>query len=249
MNNLLINSVQAMPDGGLIRIIINQIEVSDDFTLPLENGKYIKISVIDEGVGILKENQNRIFEPYFTTKSTGSGLGLAASYSIIQQHNGYIDFTSQAGNGTSFYVYIPVSSKSIEDVPPSGKIVENFRGKLLLLDDDPTIQRTLSLILMKLGFQVEIAKDGHEAISKYSKAFKSNNQFTLVIMDLTIPGGMGGKEAIEKLKELDSDVKAIVSSGYSNDPIMANYKKYGFCGVLSKPYTVNQLKTLLQQLL
>jgi len=143
---------------------------------------------------------------------------------------------------------LPASSKSVQEPTKHEENASKFKGNLLLLDDDPIIQRTLSIILTRLGFKVEISQDGEEAIRKYLKAINNNKKFSLVIMDLTIPGGMGGKEAIKKILKIDPSVKAIVSSGYSNDPIMTNYKEYGFIGVLSKPYTVNQLKELLQKL-
>ncbi len=240
MNNLLINAWQSMPDGGTIvvkcqNIILNK----NDFLL--EEGKYIMISVQDQGVGIPPENLQRIFDPYFTTKEKGSGLGLASAYSIIKKHQGHITVTSELGKGTTFTVFLPALEEESAAEKHQDKDVILGTGKLLVMDDDEIVRQVLREMLISLGYQVEFSEDGAVAIELYKRAMESEMPFDLVIMDLTIPGGIGGKEAIKKLAAIDPHVRAIVSSGYSNDPVMANYKEYGFRGVIQKPYSIDEL--------
>lgn len=249
-HNLLINADHAMPEGGVIDIQAKNITSTDDETgvLPIP-GKYVKISVHDNGIGIPKEHLQRIFDPYFTTKQTGSGLGLTTVFSIIRKHDGMITVESEHGKGTTFHIYLPASSKEIishneiKATAPSGK------GKILVMDDDDMVRDVAGEILKSVGYKVEFAKDGAEAIELYQKARKSGESFDVVIMDLTIQGGMGGREAIKKLLTIDPQVKAVVSSGYSNDPIMANFKDYGFGAVISKPYNVIDLSKTLHKLI
>jgi PAS domain S-box-containing protein len=242
LNNILINSVQAMPDGGTIKININEQSIIDIDDLPLQLGTYLRIEIHDSGIGIPDEDQDRVFEPYFSTKKDGSGLGLATSYSIIMKHGGHITFSSRKNEGTTFFIYLPVATAKIssyeieedeEAIPTSGHI--------LIMDDNIEVQTVLSKMLKKFGFQVECAVDGKEAIEKY-QASLIKNKFDLIIMDLTVSGGMGGKEAMKQIYNLDPNVKAIVSSGYSQDLTMSNYKDHHFQGILTKPYTIGQLK-------
>lgn len=244
INNLIINARQAMPNGGVVTIdALNVIFESDNtkYGVLLKKGNYIKISIRDQGVGIPPENIQKIFDPYFTTKKTGSGLGLATSYSIIKNHEGAITVDSVLGKGTVFYIVLPASKNII----PVQKVQESrpapAHGKILIMDDEDIIVEMAETMLSELGYQVLTAKDGNEAIDLYMKHKKMGSPFDVVIMDLTIPGGLGGEEVIKRLKELDPDVKAVVSSGYSNDPIMANYKKFGFANVLTKPYQIREL--------
>jgi PAS domain S-box-containing protein len=251
IHNLVINAQQAMPQGGVIQIYGENVMISAEeagLGLPLPAGNYIKISLKDSGVGIPEEHLTKIFDPYFTTKEKGSGLGLTTVYSIIQKHKGYITAQSKLGAGTTFHLYLPASQKSIptenrvEENPPSGK------GKILIMDDENIVTEAVSQMLSYMGYQVEVAKDGSEAIQLYQKAKELGQPFQVTIMDLTVPGGMGGKEAIARLREIDPHVKAIVSSGYSNDPVMANFQQYGFSGVIAKPYRWEELSKLLQNL-
>ncbi|MBI5639385.1 MAG: PAS domain S-box protein [Nitrospirae bacterium] len=251
INNLVLNAVQAMPGGGTIRIGAENTALGESEIPQLNQGNYVKITIRDTGAGIPKEDLSRIFEPYFTTKHTGSGLGLATAYSILRSHNGIIDVESSTGAGATFYLYLPAllgaPETAVKAAPPSTN--SNGNAKILLMDDDGLIRVTASDMLKRLGYQVELAADGEEAIRLYREAKDTDEPFDAVIMDLTVPGGMGGAEAVKKLIEIDPEVKAIVSSGYSSDAIMANYKQYGFAGVLAKPYKRKDLGEALQNII
>ena len=250
ITNLVINAQEAMPEGGVININAGNTAVQDKSTLPLSEGRYVEIDIIDHGVGIKKGHLDRIFDPYFTTKQKGSGLGLATSYSIIKNHGGYITVESKVENGATFHIYLPASKKSVAvEKEAKAEVVTTGEGRILVMDDEETIREMLSKMLPLAGYKVILTEDGAEAIEQYAKAQKSGKPFGAVIMDLTIPGGMGGKEAIKKLLEIDPDAKVIVSSGYATDPIMSVYKKYGFSAVITKPYSVAQIEKVLQSLL
>ena len=246
INNLVINADQAMPKGGTIQVSAENITTGQEHSLPLTKGKYIKICIHDQGVGISKECLQKIFDPYFTTKGTGTGLGLAISYSIIKKHNGYITVESKEGAGATFCVYLPASEKSVLPKKQAEVKPSPGRGKVLLMDDDKNLKEMVGEMIAYIGYEVEFARNGQEAVELYEKAKKSGSPFDAVIMDLIIPGGMGGHEAARKLLEMDPKAKVIVSSGYSNDPIMSDFKHYGFCNVLAKPYEIKNLSTVLQ---
>jgi CheY-like chemotaxis protein len=249
-NNLVINANQAMPKGGIISMQAENVILDDrQSSLPLPNGEYVKIIIRDKGIGIPRNHIKKIFDPYFTTKQSGSGLGLTTTYSIISNHGGYIDVESEVGAGTTFYIYLPSSEETLAG--KKMKLDKTFRGegKILLMEDEDNIQKTVSKILKHIGYKVEIAQDGAEALELYKKAEESNQPFDVVMMDLTIRGGMGGKETIKKMLEINPKVKAIVSSGYSNDPIMADFKQYGFSGVITKPYEIEDLSELLYKVI
>lgn len=249
VNNMLINAVQAMPDGGTVQVRAMNIVVSDVEGLPLKSGKYVKISIVDEGTGIPQEHIDKIFDPYFTTKKRGSGLGLATCYSVIKKHDGYINVKSDVGVGTTFDLYLPVSGRTSQINSKDEKSVKKTKGKILIMDDEELIRDLASQILLVAGYDVVPAKDGTEAIAIFENALRSGEPFDAVIMDLTIPGGMGGKETIRRLLRIDPQVKAIVSSGYSNDPVMAEFAFYGFKGVLEKPYNAEDLSRTLNAIL
>ncbi|MGD2248133.1 MAG: ATP-binding protein [Candidatus Methanofastidiosia archaeon] len=244
INNLIINADQAMPGGGVIVIRAENVAISpgDDISLP--EGRYIKIKVEDQGIGIPRDHLQRIFEPYFTTKQKGSGLGLATSYSIVKNHDGIITVESKLGVGTTFYIYLPASEKEIQKKEEKLEKKKEKKGKILLMDDEESILEATSEVLNYLGYDVQVAKDGEKAVALYKKALEKN-PFDAVILDLTIKGNMDGRETIHALKTIDPQVKAIVSSGYSDDPVMANYSEYGFEGVVVKPYTIDELNTIL----
>jgi CheY-like chemotaxis protein len=249
IHNLVINAVQAMREGGSVKITAENIVVAAKNIMSLDHGDYIKISVKDDGIGIPKDHMKRIFDPYFTTKSEGSGLGLATTFSIIKYHNGHIDVTSEIGRGTTFTVYMPASKEKYPINVHERYKARKGEGKILLMDDEHSVRTTVCKMLQHLGYEVEIASNGDEAIAFYQKALKSVRPFHAVIMDLTIRGGMGGQETIHNLLKIDPYVKAIVSSGYFNDPIMSDYRKYGFCGVIPKPYEIEDLSALLRRII
>jgi len=249
LNNLVINAVQAMPDGGTVRVKAENVNLTGDQNIPLSNGRYVRISVADTGIGISKENQKKIFDPYFTTKSTGSGLGLSTAYSIIKGHGGYIEVEALADRGAVFRVLLPASAYSEPETVAEIKETSSRQGKILVMDDDKQILKTAQNMLKLIGYDVVLASDGEEALSIYKAALTAGQRFAAVIMDLTIPGGMGGQETLQHLLKLDPGVKAIVSSGYSNDMLMADYKKWGFRGMVPKPYTIEELNDVLRQVI
>ncbi|MBI3949910.1 MAG: PAS domain S-box protein [Acidobacteria bacterium] len=249
IQNLMINAKQAMPGGGVIHVRAENVTVRAEQGLPLKDGNYVKIAVEDQGVGIPKEHLPKIFDPYFTTKQEGSGLGLATTYSIIKKHGGHIRVESTLGKGSTFTVYLPASEEEIA-LEKKTELKNLFgEGKILLMDDEEGIRKGVGRMLEQLGYKVHFAQDGVEAVKHYNRAKECGYPFDGVILDLTIPGGMGGKEAIKKLIEVDPHVRAIASSGYSNDAIMANFRQYGFRGFISKPYKIQELSQTLDQLI
>jgi PAS domain S-box-containing protein len=244
VHNLLLNAVQSMPEGGTITLR------SEKIGAPLKTNRSVKITISDTGIGIPEQNLQRIFDPYFTTKPQGSGLGLATSYSIVSKHGGEIRATSKVGEGSCFSIYLPASEH--EQIPDLGNKTEALFqgcGHVLVMDDNADIRAIAQGILNELGYTADVAENGSEATALYKKRKEQGKPFTAVILDLTIPGGMGGKDTIVELLKMDHDVKAIVSSGYSNDPVMANYRDYGFCAVLSKPYRSQEMSKVLHELL
>jgi len=249
INSLIINTEQALPSGGIITIGAENKLISKKNDLPVKEGKYIKISIQDQGAGIPKEHLSRIFDPYFTTKIRKSGLGLSIAHSIIQKHEGHISVESIEGKGTTFSIYLPASEKEIFRVEEVEEKVLRGQGKILFMDDQENIRNMVKQMAIRLGYEVTLAADGAEVCELYKKAKESGYPFEVVILDLTIPGGMGGKETIQKLLKIDPEAKVIVSSGYSNDPIMAKYERYGFKAVIAKPYEIEKLSETLNQVL
>ncbi|MFZ5865307.1 MAG: hybrid sensor histidine kinase/response regulator [Thermodesulfobacteriota bacterium] len=246
INNLVINACQAMPGGGTLKVSAYNFILSPEDAIPLRAGRYVKICVADTGVGIEPENLERIFDPYFTTKPNGIGLGLSASYAAVRRHSGHISVRSEVGAGTTFTIYLPASDPGAR-VPPS-KTVEPLRGsgRVLVMDDEEMVRDLARTLLERLGYTVGLAGDGDEVVRVYAEAIAQGTPFDVVIMDLTIPGGTGGKQAITQLRRLDPKVKAIVSSGYSNDPIMAQFRNHGFAAVLAKPYSAGEMSEVLR---
>jgi CheY-like chemotaxis protein len=250
VQNLVINAVHAMPEGGAIRLAARNLTVNPGES-PLTPGKYVLITVKDQGLGIPPEHLAKIFDPYFTTKQGGSGLGLAVVHSIIANHAGHITVASEVGKGAVFSLYLPstgnpsLAEKPVAVTPSLAK----GQGKILVMDDEELIRDVSTAMLRQLGYEPHTANDGEEAITRYLQAQKDGQPFDLVIMDLTVPGGMGGKEALAHLRQLDPAIKAVVSSGYANDPIMARFREYGFCGVAPKPFGLQELSKLLRMIL
>jgi CheY-like chemotaxis protein/anti-sigma regulatory factor (Ser/Thr protein kinase) len=247
--NLITNSKQSLPEGGVIRIQAENIILEENNTISLTTGKYVKISIKDSGVGISEENISKIFDPYFTTRQGGKGIGLAVVYSIVKKHNGHISVVSTLGVGTTVVLYFPASEDKILIKKKENKKSFKGKGRLLIMDDEEAVRNVLGELLKNLGYEIGFAADGMEAIKMYTSALQSGQPFAAVIMDLTIPGGMGGKTAIKKLKKIDPKIKAIVASGYSNDPIMAEFNTYGFKAAISKPYTIMDIGKILREIL
>ncbi len=251
IDNLVINAKQAMPGGGTIHIAAENavVEEGDDCRIPIVPGKYVKIVVSDEGAGIPQEHLSRIFDPYFTTKQAGTGLGLAVAYSIVKRHDGHIAVKSEVGSGTSFTIFLPALLERTGLVTPRDTMPERGRGRVLVMDDEETVRRTTGKMLERLGYTVGFAECGEEALDAYAKARQAGQPFDAIIADLTVPGGMGGKEAVRELLKLDPDVRAIISSGYLEEAVTADFTKWGFCGILAKPYDVHELAEALQAVL
>ncbi len=249
VNNIVINAGQAMPEGGEVSVKAANETVTDDAGLPLKPGRYVKISIEDTGTGIPEGYLQRIFDPYFTTKQRGSGLGLATSYSIVKKHGGFIGVESQLTVGSCFHVYLPASAREL--AMPGADATEPLRGKgrILVMDDEEMVRSVAEQMLRHMGFEVVQARDGTEAVKLYKRALEEQRRFDAVIMDLTVPGALGGKQAVKRLLKIDPQTKAIVSSGYSTDPVMSRFRDYGFVGVASKPYDSVELFKVLTEVL
>jgi CheY-like chemotaxis protein len=249
IHNLVLNAMQAMSGGGELRLEAKNIYLEKKLKLPLAPGRYVVIKIQDQGKGIAQDYMPQIFDPYFTTKSKGSGLGLTISYTTIKRHDGHITVESELGKGTTFKIHLPATEETPEEAGDREMRPAEGEGRILLMDDEESIRKVAKRMLVELGYEVKCVEDGDEVIKHYAQARRSGQPFEAVIMDLTIPGGMGGKETIEELLKIDSDTIAVVSSGYSNDPIMSNYEKYGFSGVVSKPYRIEELSWVMRDVL
>ena len=251
IQNIVLNASHAMPEGGIIKVNCENFSSTEEQYFPLvQEGRFVKITIEDTGIGIPAKIIEKIFDPYFSTKQGGSGLGLAISQSIISKHGGNISVKSKSDDGTTFTIYLPASEqiKTLDQKPEVyGKT--SSQAKILIMDDEDMVRSVAKAMLTQLGHDVLLSENGEEAIKLYKEAMNVNNKFNLVIMDLTIPGGMGGKEAVKEILAIDPDAKIIVSSGYSNDPIMANFKKFGFCSSIVKPYRLQKLSRVISQII
>lgn len=258
IQNLVLNGAQAMPDGGMIIIQgenLHAQSISHEVDIDRTHERWVRIQITDQGTGIAAEHVDRIFDPYFTTKETGNGLGLSTSFSIIQKHKGLLVLEPPTGHGTTFSIYLPAlpEDASIQPVSPE-KITltssaEPETQTVILMDDDLHIRDVTSKILEMIGYEAICVADGKEMLDVYSKRKESGQTIHCVIMDLTVPGGMGGKQAIQELRMIDPDVPAVVSSGYSSDDVMSNYRMYGFNSMISKPYHVDDLANVLSDVI
>lgn len=249
IQNILINADQAMPEGGTINISAENVMIDRKSSLPLKDGRYVEIFITDQGVGIPGRHLGKIFDPFYTTREEGSGLGLSTSFSIVKRHHGTIRVESELGVGTTFYVYLPASAREAGVGEAERQKPSRGKGNILVVDDDEGVRRALEKVLKRLGYGVELAKDGAEGVGVYEKAIKGKRPFDVVIMDLTIPGGMGGREGIRELKRIDPDARVVVSSGYSEDPVMSEFRQYGFVGVAKKPYKIEDLGEVLAKVI
>ncbi|MFP4364415.1 MAG: ATP-binding protein, partial [Spirochaetia bacterium] len=250
IQNIVLNASQAMENTGTVEIECKNITIDRQLPGDLTSGEYIEITITDSGPGIPREHIENIFDPYFSLKPLGHGLGLAICHSIIQKHRGEILVFSEQGKGTSFVIYIP-AEKDRTSSNRNGQKTEAAKGtgNILIMDDDKINQRVIARLLHSLGYNCSIVDTGEQALSEYQKNFETQSAYSCVIMDLTIAGGMGGAKAIKKLLEIDPNAKAIVCSGYSNDPIMANYTEHGFSGVLAKPFTRKELAAAVRKII
>lgn len=249
IQNIATNADQAMPGGGILQISGENLIITEDDALPLAAGKYVLVSFKDTGKGIPADYLDKIFDPYFTTKQKGSGLGLAICYSIVKNHQGLIVVESEKDKGTTFHVYLKATDK-YKASPDAGleELVQG-EGRILLMDDEEVIRDIGCEMLDHLGYEVKVASDGSEAVSLYRESLKAGNPYDVVIMDLTIPGGMGGQEAMAEIIKIDPQAKGIVSSGYANDQVMSNFKDFGFKAIIPKPYKIELLSRILSGLI
>jgi len=243
--NLVVNADQAMPNGGTLHVTCDNFSHSQEATgqLDLAPGDYIRIAVRDEGVGIPETCLKRIFDPYFTTKAKGSGLGLATTYSVIKNHKGLITVDSEVHSGSTFTVYLPAARQQVvepQSVPPATEPIPGS-GRVLIVDDEEAIRTLVDFSLTRLGYEVVAAENSLDGIALYRQELAAGRRFDLVILDLTLPGGMGGKEALKKLIDIDPMVNAVVSSGYATDATMSRYEDFGFRGMIAKPYQASEL--------
>jgi PAS domain S-box-containing protein len=243
------NASQSMLSGGVITIQARNQTVQTGGHLALAPGRYIQIEVCDRGVGIPPEHLPRIFDPYFTTKQHGSGLALATAYFIMQRHKGLIQVDSKVGAGTTVQLYLPAAPKPLPAPVEPPLALPGLNGRVLLMDDESLILNLGAVVLKRLGYDVTLARDGEEAVQRFEEARTAGQPFAIVILDLMVQGGLGGDEALKKLRQLDPAVKAIVSSGYHDDPVIARYQDYGFIGAIMKPYHAADLAKLLSKTL
>lgn len=247
VNNIVINADHAMPDGGVIRIEAENYSVGKVSTLPLKDGNYVRISVRDEGLGIAPENLKKIFDPFYSTKKKGSGLGLAICYTIVKNHGGHISVYSEQGKGSLFSIYLPATDAEGVTNEKKKEIIFGM-GKILIMDDEADIRESSVEMISYMGYECDSVSDGKQALSYYSDKLEKGEKYDAVILDLTVPGEMGGKETMKLIKEIDRDAIGIVSSGYSDDPVLSDFSKYGFSGRIIKPFKIEELSVLLSVL-
>ncbi len=246
---IVINAIQATGGVGDLVIRCDTCRVSREMNLPLQPATYVRIRIRDRGNGIPEENLRKIFDPYFTTKEMGTGLGLAICYSVIKKHNGHIQVESKPGWGTEFSVFLPAVKGKAKSARETELGIIPGTGRILIMDDEEIVLRTFARSLKSLGYRIELVRDGEEAITEYRNARKSKDPFSAVIMDLVIPGGLGGGKAVKKILKLDRNAKVIATSGYADNSILANYRKYGFKDCVRKPFDIRELSVVLKNVL
>jgi signal transduction histidine kinase/ActR/RegA family two-component response regulator len=253
VQNIVINAVQAMKDGGIIDITLQNDLVGAELNQVLAPGRYVKLTIADHGPGILPKDLQHIFDPYFTTKKQGSGLGLATVHSIVKKHLGHISAESVIGRGTTFRIWLPAAASAPDAANTPAAIASPPAAsgpvRILFMDDEDMILQVGCVMLRRIGYEVTAVKDGEAAVREYTRARQEGRPYALVVLDLTVPGGMGGRQAMEQLLRLDPAVCAIVSSGYSNDLVLSNYQAHGFRGMVSKPYEIADLAHAIERVL
>ena len=249
VNALLLNAREAMPDGGTVRISAHNVVLEEKAGTPLPAGRYIKVMIADRGEGIPEELATKIFDPYFTNKPTGSGLGLSISYSIVKKHGGILHLENSSREGSTFTFYLPATERDVTPLePPVSERAFNFNHqKVLVMDDEAAIRDLTSQLLGTLGYEVTVVPDGLEAVKVYERAMRKGENFQAVILDATIRGGMGGLATIERLRGVDANVNAIICSGYSDEAALSQFLAYGFRSALPKPFTRRELADALQR--
>ncbi|MDA8432345.1 MAG: ATP-binding protein [Nitrospiraceae bacterium] len=251
IQNIALNADEAMSGRGTVTVAIENADIPRDSIVGLSGGgRFVRVSIRDTGAGIPEEDLPRIFDPYFTTKQKGSGLGLAAAYSIIRNHGGVIQVESEVSKGSLFIVYLPAAKKAEEGtLPASVPAAPTKKGRVLFMDDEVLMRDVAGEMIAVLGHEIQSAADGSAAIEMFRRARDEGRPFDVVILDLTVKGGMGGEEALRHLREIDPFVKAVVSSGYAGNAIVADYRAHGFAAFLNKPYRLEALRECLNALL
>jgi two-component system, cell cycle sensor histidine kinase and response regulator CckA len=245
VNNIIINAQQAMPHGGTIEVSARNISLTGSEVPGLTQASYVKISFKDNGIGILNESLPRIFDPFYTTKTKGRGLGLATCYSIIHRHSGAIEVESEPGRGSTFHVYLPASMDFAHGA--AGEVITHKgSGTFIVMDDEEVLRDTIKIMLESLGYTVVCRADGRDAVNFYNEAIKTSRAIRGVILDLTVPGGMGGKAAVGEIRKLNKEIPVFAASGYGDDPVMKNPKGYGFTASISKPFRLGELAEMLE---
>jgi CheY-like chemotaxis protein len=247
IGNLVLNAKQAMPTGGEVTIQIGNVRVTSADQLSVAPGDYVRVVVRDQGAGILPEHLQRVFDPYFTTKPTGSGLGLASVHSIVSQHDGHVNVASTLGAGAQFSLYLPIAVEAANARGAAdAEALERAPKRILVLDDDDGVRRVMAALLELLGHEAVVVGHSSDAFAAFARAGNESPKFDAVFVDLTMPGDIAGQAVIARLLELDPSTKIIVMSGYSTDPLMASYREHGISAQLQKPFTVAQVSELLE---
>jgi CheY-like chemotaxis protein len=249
-SNLTINAEQSMPGGGTLKVSAENLVVEEQASLPLSPGPHVLVTVRDHGTGILAEHLPRIFDPYYTTKRRGSGLGLAVALSVVTRHGGFITAESEIGRGSRFHVYLP-ANPDLELEPAAAAETGQYAGigRILVMDDEEGVRRITAMLLGDLGYRPETAADGEEALTMFGQALEDGDPFRAVICDLVVPGGMGGVETVKELKMAAPEIPVIAASGYTNDPVLSDFQAYGFDDGLAKPFSIGELGRSLSRLL
>ncbi|HVR37338.1 MAG TPA: ATP-binding protein [Methylomirabilota bacterium] len=253
IRNLVLNAREAMPDGGKVSVRAENVVGGLGENPPLPPGDHVRVTIGDEGIGIGREVQSKIFDPYFSTKQRGvqkgMGLGLTICHSIIQSHGGSISVASELGAGTVIQFHLPASRNLPEREQSSGPALPGKPGRILVMDDEEAVRGAVGMLIERMGHEVELVADGREALDSYRRAKNQGNSFDVVLMDLTVRGGMGGQEAMQALLEMDPDAKAIVMSGYADNPVVLDPERHGFKGVLAKPFNIVELKKVIDRVM